>query len=102
KDMQASGTKEIIDVEKELQWKDQQTDVGDDPQKLGQDIEKKVLKVTGGNALKNVGDSANDEGDEIPKRNRTTPEQDDVDMHRLGQQDLVYDNEPGKRFEDRM
>jgi hypothetical protein len=102
KDLQHSGTKEIIDVEKELQWKDQQTDVGDDPQKLGQDIEKKVLKVTDGNALKNVGDSANDKGDEIPKRNRTDDEQNDVDMHRLGQQDLVYDNEPGKRFEDRM
>jgi hypothetical protein len=102
KDLGQSGTKEIIDVEKELQWKDQQTDVPKDPQKLGQDIEKKELKVTDGEALKDVGDSANDKGDEIPKRNMTNKEQHDVDMMRLGQQDLVYDNEPGKRFEDRM
>jgi hypothetical protein len=102
-DLQDSGTKKIIDVEKELQWKDQQTDVGKDPQKLGQDLENKELKVTDdGQALKDVGDSANDEGDEVPKRNMTTKEQHDVDMFRLGQQDLVYDNEPGKRFEDRM
>jgi hypothetical protein len=101
-DMKDSGTKEIIDIEKELQWKDQQTDVGDDPQKLGQDIEKKELKVTDGEALKNVGDSANDKGDEIPKRNFTDDEQHEVDMMRLGQHSLVYDNEPGKRFEDRM
>lgn len=104
-DLQDSGTKEIIDVEKELQWKDQQTDVGKDPQKLGADIEKTEIKATdakSGEALKNVGDSANDEGDEIPKRNFTDDEQHEVDMHRLGQQDLVYDNEPGKRFEDRM
>jgi hypothetical protein len=105
KDLQHSGTKEIIDVEKELQWKDQQTDVPKDPQKLGMDIEKKSIKVTdatGDEHLKNVGDSANDEGDEIPKRNLKTKEQEEVDMYRLGQQSLVYDNEPGKRFEDRM
>jgi hypothetical protein len=102
KDLQHSGTKEIIDVEKELQWKDQQTEIGKDPQKLGQDIEKKELDVTDGEALENVGDSANDKGDEVPKRNMTTAEQDEVNLYRLGQQSLVYDNEPGKRFEDRM
>jgi hypothetical protein len=104
-DLQDSGTKEIIDVEKELQWKDQQTDVGKDPQKLGADIEKKEIKTTdaeGDEALKNVGDSANDKGDEIPKRNFTDDEQHEVDMHRLGLSDTVFDNEPGKRFEDRM
>jgi len=105
KDLQHSVTKDVIDVEKELQWKDQQTDVGKDPQKLGQDIEKKEIKITDAEsdeALKNVGDSANDKGDEIPKRNLTKDEQDEVNMYRLGQQSLVYDNEPGKRFEDRM
>jgi hypothetical protein len=105
KDLQHSGTKEVIDVEKELMWKDQQTEVGKDPQKLGQDIEKKEIDVTdadGDEALKNVGDSANDKGDEIPKRNFTKDEQDEVDMYRLGQHSIVYDNEPGKRFEDRM
>jgi hypothetical protein len=102
KDLQHSGTKEIIDIEKELQWKDQQTDVPKDPQKLGMDIEKKALSVTKGEALKNVGDSANDKGDEIPKRNLTKEEQDEVNNYRLGLGDLVYDNEVGKRFEDRM
>jgi hypothetical protein len=105
KDLKHSGTKEIIDVEKELQWKDQQTDVGKDPQKLGADIEKKEIKTTdaeGDEALKNVGDSTNEKGDEIPKRNFTDDEQHEVDMHRLGLSDTVFDNEPGKRFEDRM
>jgi len=105
KDLGQSGTKEIIDIEKELQWKDQQTDVPKDPQKLGLDIEKKEIKTTdatGDEHLKNVGDSTNDEGDEIPKRNMTDDEQNEVDMMRLGQHSLVYDNEPSKRFEDRM
>lgn len=105
KDLQHSGTKEIINVEKELQWKDQQTDVPKNPQELGEDIEDTEIKSTdakSGEALKNVGDSANDKGDEIPKRNFTTKEQEEVDNYRLGQHSLVYDNEPGKRFEDRM
>lgn len=98
KDLQHSGTKEIINVEKELQWKDQQSEVSSNPQKLSQDIEKN----TNVDSLKNVGDSANDSGDEIPKRNLTTEEQDEVDMYRLGQQDLIYDNKPNEKFEDRM
>jgi hypothetical protein len=105
KDLQHSVTKDVIDIEKELQYKDQQTEVPKDPQKLGQDIEDTEIKATdakSGEALKNVGDSANDKGDEIPKRNLTKDEQDEVDMYRLGQHSLVYDNEPGKRFEDRM
>lgn len=101
-DMQKSDTKEVIDVEKELQWKDQQTDVGDDPQKLGQDIEKQAIKATKGEALKNVGNSTNDKGDETPKRNLTTEEEDEVNMYRLGLGDYVYDNKPDQRFEDRM
>lgn len=104
KDLSQSDTKQIIDVEKELQWKNQQTDVKD-PQKLGQDIEKNEIKSTDANgdeALKNVGDSDNDKGDEIPKRNLTTKEQEEVNMYRLGQHSLVYDNEPSKRFEERM
>jgi len=101
KDLQHSGTKEIIDIEDELEWKDQQTNV-DNPQKLTQDIEKKELSTTKGEALKNVGNSTNDGGDEVPKRNFTEDEQNEVDMYRLGQQDLVYDNKPDQRFEDRM
>jgi len=105
KDLQHSGTKDIIDVEKELQWKDQQTDVPKDPQKLGQDIEKQSIKTAnmeGDEALKNVGDSANDKGDEIPKRNLTTKEQDEVNLYRNGQHSLTYDNDPGERFVERM
>jgi hypothetical protein len=100
-DMKKSDTKDVIDVEKELQWKDQQTDVKD-PQKLGADIEKKALKVTDGEALKNVGNSANDKGDEIPKRNFTDDEQDEVDLLRKGLGDFVFDNKPDERFEERM
>jgi hypothetical protein len=105
KDFNNSDTKETIDVMKELQYKDQQTEVGKDPMKLGQDIEDKEIKVTdakSGEALKNVGDSANDKGDEIPKRNLTTEEQEEVNMYRLGQHSLVYDNKPNQKFEDRM
>ena len=101
-DLGQSGTKEIIDIQKELQYKDQQTEVGDDPQKLGLDIEKKALSITKGNALENVGDSDNDKGNEIPKRNMTTDEQNAVDMMRNGQHSLVYDNKPSQKFEDRM
>lgn len=96
KDLQHSGTKEIIDTEKELQWKDQQTDVND-PMKLGQDIEKKAV-----DALNNVGDSTNEKGTEIPKRNMTPEEQEQVELYRKGQQSLVYDSQPSKRFEERM
>lgn len=104
-DLQNSGTKEVIDVEKELMWKDQQTDVPNDPQKLGQDIEKQAIKTAdmkGDEALKNVGDSTNDSGDEIPKRNLTTAEQEEVNLYRQGLHSPVFDNEPSKRFEDRM
>ena len=105
KDIQNSGTKDIIDVEKELQWKDQQTDVGDDPMKLGQDIEKTEIKTAdmkSDEALKNVGNSTNNDGDEVPKRNLTTAEQEEVNLYRNGQHSLNYDNEPDERFVERM
>ncbi len=104
RDLQHSGTKEIINVEKELQWKDQQTDVKD-PQKLTQDIEKQEIKSTdadGDEHLKNVGDSANANGDEIPKRNRTKEEQDEVNLYTKGLHSTKFDTEPSKQFEDRM
>jgi len=105
KDFNNSDTKKIIDIEKELEWKDQQTDVPEDPQKLGADIEKAEIKATdakSGEALKNVGDSANFKGDEIPKRNMTTEEQDEVNVYRNGQHSLVYDTKPNEAFEKRM
>jgi hypothetical protein len=104
-DLKDSSVAKEVDVENALEWKDQQTDVGKDPQKLGADIEKTEIKsadMKSGEALKDVGDSANDKGDEIPKRNMTEEEQDEVWKYRFGLGDLVYDNEVGKRFEDRM
>lgn len=101
-DLKHSGTKKIIDVTKELEWKDEQTDVSSDPQKLGKDIEKEALKNTKGSALKNNGNSTNNSGDEIPKRNLTDEEQNEVDLYRKGLGDYVYDNEPDERYMERM
>lgn len=102
KDFANSDTKDTIDIEKELMYQDEQTDVGDDPQKLGMDIEKEELKKTKGVAFKNVGDSTNLKGDEIPKRNATSKEQEEVDLIRKGLGDFVYDNKPSEKFEKRM
>ena len=91
-------------LENSLEYNDQQTEVKN-PYELGEKLEKGEIKATdakSGEGLKNVGDSANDEGDEIPKRNLSKEEQDEVNLYRLGLGDLVYDNEVGKRFEDRM
>ena len=104
-DFKNSDTKKVIDIEKELQWKDQQTNVGDKPQKLGADIEKQAIKTAnmkGDEHLKNVGNSTNDKGDEITKRNLTTEEQDEVNLYRNGLHSPIFDNEPDKRYEDRM
>jgi len=114
KDMKDSVTKDVIKTEKQLgsnvnpdlddvDYKEQQTQVNEkNPYKDGEDIEKDVLKKTKGEAFKNVGNSANKEGDEVPKRNLTTDEQDEVDLYRKGLGDYVYDNEPSERFEERM
>jgi len=101
-DMKNSGTGEIINIEKELQWKEQQTDVGKNPQKLGADLEKNSLKTTKGESFKNVGNSTNDKGDEIPKRNLTDDEMSEVEKYRLGLGDFIFDNKPDERFEERM
>ena len=104
KDLQHSGTKEIINIEKELMWKDQQTEVKD-ASKLTQDIEDAEIKATdakGKEHLKNVGDSTNLKGDEIPKRNMTDEEKSEIDMYRLGQQHLKYSSKPSEAFETRM
>lgn len=92
-----SSINDIINMEKSLMWKDQQIDVSKNPHKMGEEIEKNSIK----NALKNVGNSEGGKG-EIPKRNVTSKEQEEIDEYRLGQQDLVYDNKPSKTFEKRM
>ena len=104
KDLKDSSISKIVDIENALEYNDQQTEVKD-PYELGEKLEKGEIKATdakSGEALKDVGDSANDAGDEIPKRNMTTEEADEVKKYKLNLKDYVYDNEPGKRFEDRM
>lgn len=101
-DMKDSGTKDVLKMQNDMAWKEQQEDVSKNPYKNGEKIEKESLKKTNGEALNNVGNSTNKKGDEVPKRNLTDDEQNVVDMYRLGQQDLVYDNKPDDRFEDRM
>ena len=101
-DMKDSPTKDVVKMEKDMAWKEQQEEVGKNPYKKGEDLEKQSLKNSKGEALKNVGNSANPDGDEVTKRNLTDEEQNEVDMYRLGQQDLVYDNKPDEKFEDRM
>jgi hypothetical protein len=104
-DLKDSSVSKLVDIENSLEYADQQTDIGDNPYELGEKIEKTALKagdMKSGEALKNVGNSANDKGDEIPKRNLSKEEQDEVNLYRLGLGDLVYDNEVGERFENRM
>ncbi len=99
-DLQKSGTRGAIEAQKDLQHKDQQTEI-DDPKKFSEDIEKEELKKTKGEALKNVGDSVR-EDDKIPKRNHTDEEMEEVNLTRKGMQDWQYDNKPSDRFEKRM
>lgn len=101
---QAIGDSFIKDAVSDLEKAEEQiTYVGDDPQKLGEDIEKEVLDKTKGNSFKNVGDSANEKGDEIPKRNLTAKENEQLMLDRgLGMQDIVYSNKPSEKFEERM
>ncbi|MFW6246572.1 MAG: DUF3008 family protein [bacterium] len=101
-DMKDSATKDVVKMEKDMAWKEQQEEVGKNPYKAGEALEKESLKNTKGEALKNVGNSANKAGDEIPKRNLSDDEQEEVDKYRLDNKDLVYDNKPSDRFEERM
>src|SRR5690606_12871388 len=93
--------------EDEMDALDQYSEVGDNPYELGEKIEKeklaKIAKLGKDSALKNVGDSTNDSDTEIPKRNLTAGELEQLNLDRgLGMQDIVYDTKPSKRFVDRM
>ena len=91
------------EVKKLEKAKDQMTEVGEDPQKLAADLEKETLSKTKGESFKNVGDSDNEKGNEIPKRNLTTDEADQLMLDRgLGIQDIKYSNKPSEKFEERM
>lgn len=100
-DMKNSGTEDTIKLDNFLQTKDDITEVGDNAHKFSEDIEKEVLSKTKGEALKNVGNSGNEKGNEIPKRNMTTEEQHEVDLYREGLGDYIYEN-PSEQFEKRM
>ena len=101
-DMKDSNSADIAKDQKELRADDQYTEV-DDPQKLSQDIEKDKIKQNKGESFENVGNSTNDNNKEIPKRNHTNEESDQVSLDRgKGMHDIVYDNEPDERFEERM
>jgi len=101
-DLKKSNIKDAIDTENELKAKDQAQEVGENPYELGEELENNDIKRTKEMALKNAGDSTNDKGDEIPKRNLTKEEENDVKMLRGQQSDWVFDNKPAKRFEERM
>jgi hypothetical protein len=67
------------------------------------DLEKEALAKTKGKAFDNVGNSANEKGNEITKRNLSKEEMLAVAMNRGdGMQDIVYDNKPSEKFEKRM
>jgi len=73
--------------------------------KSGEELEAEALKKLEDKkkALLNVGNSTNDKGDEIIKRNLTKEEKLELAMNRGdGMHNIVYDNEPSKRFEKRM
>jgi len=68
------------------------------------EIEKEKLAQGGfkKEALKDVGDAVR-EKDFIPKRNATEEEQKKIMLNRgAGMEDIVYDNKPSQKFEDRM
>lgn len=107
-DLKTSNTEDLKGKEDEMDALGQYSEVGDNPYELGEKIEKeKLAKIAKlekeKSALKNVGDSTNDSDTEIPKRNLTAGELEQLNLDRgLGMQDIVYDNKPSKRFVDRM
>ena len=102
-DFKDSNTEDLKIKPDELTFNDQITIVGDNPYELGEKIEKEKLDQNKGVAFKNVGNSTNDDNDEIIKKNLTSEEEDQLVKDRgLGMQDIVYDLKPSDRFEDRM
>jgi hypothetical protein len=104
-DMSDSGTAEVAKkvMDGEDMAKDQYTDVPENPYELAEKIEKEKMKEHDYDSFDNVGNSTNDNNKEIPKRNATDDEAEDIMKDRgLGMQDIVYDNKPDQRFEERM
>lgn len=87
----------------ELRASDQYTEVGENPYELGEKIEKEKMEQHKYNSFDNEGNSTNRNNKEIPKRNLSSDESEQVMMDRgKGMHDIVYDNEPSERFEERM
>lgn len=101
-DLKDSNTTYLNGKESELTAQDQITQVPKNPYELGEKIEKQHLATNDGNAFKNAGDSTNDKGDEIPKRNLTSDEEELLNLYRKGQHSWNYDSEPSARFVERM
>jgi len=102
-DVKNSNSAELATEQDELTAKEQIEEVSENPYELAEKIEKDKMKQHGFNALKNDGNSTNDTNKDIPKRNSTDEEADDIMLNRgLGMQDIVYDNKPDERFEERM
>lgn len=74
----------------------------DNPKKLSQDIVDNVMKNTKGEPLKNVGNSSNENGDEVLKRNLTDDESELWDKMREGMHTIKYSTPPDEKFEKRM
>ena len=101
-EMKDSNSTEIAADQGEAETASEQyTDI-DDPQELSQKIEKDKLSQHDGESFDNEGDSTNDSNDEIPKRNRTKEEQEEIALNRgYGMEALDYDLEPSDRFKER-
>lgn len=72
--------------------------------KTGEELEKEALaKMEEKKALQNVGNSTNDNGKEITKRNLSKEEKLRLAMDRGdGMHNIVYDNKPSEKFEKRL
>lgn len=100
-DMKDSNTADV--AKGELTAKEQVEEVPENPYELGEKIEKEKQKEHKFASFDNIGNSTNDNNKEIPKRNATDDESEEIMLNRgLGMQDIIYDNEPDKRFEERM
>jgi len=102
-DFDKSASNDLVKQEDMIddQTKKDTTVVGDKPYTGGENIEEDELKKTKGESFKNVGNSANLKGDEIPKRNMTKEEDEEVASLTGGLHTFKYDLDPGKRFEER-
>ncbi|MFW5847320.1 MAG: hypothetical protein ACOCVF_00175 [bacterium] len=96
-DMKKSSTAEIVKDLDKMEKENEKKSPTNDLIKY-EELEKKSEKES----FKNVGDSANLAGDEIPKRNATEEEKEDIDNMRYGMEDWEYDLGTGERFEKRM